>query len=783
MILIGDFPKLGQTGVKVDRAEVVAVQQQKQQLTGVVEATAGKEEELFRGEPKQQPPPKLLQQHTMEPPTSTSTPRSDVPTPTPAAAGALAVSAPAAESRAAPAALRTLYFTVAGKHEVAVFPTSITTEELQELFRCAAEAEPGNILKLYSSSGELVSISPELPANSPETRYILHARELGVDLYALEQRVCQLERVLSPEREDVSQALTELHQQVDLFRIKLETAEHLSWLGFNKELNEPAESQNWVSRDGWHKYSRRSHAERQRVKEKFMKICDVAVSDEVRAKLRNVSFDSLEWEDEELLVLLQQMYLDLELTSRFALDLTTLRAFLFAVYDNYNDVPFHNFRHCFCVAQMYILIYFTNSSENHHCSVAFRLLCRPDCNIFQGFSRDLYRRVREGVIRCILATDMARHNEILQQFQEITPTFDFDNPAHTNLEFFKQSDTEKLEGLPVTPFMDRDKVTKPSSQCSFIGLVLLPLFEALGDLLPELKDLIIKPVHFALDYYRRLNDAARERKSLDLEERRLSAAEGSSSSTTVAVLESATALGPGENSPRHSRASRQSCPTLLAEDATGEELAALAAAAADAFAQEEDDTVTEVEVSEKTLKFKISTETTSSRNNYRKSSFDKQTSFEERLSATLPSQNYEPPSSFQHANGTPVRSSLFSRFKCFRERLYGTLEKSPEKSKLKSRKKGLSSSERRRSSSSSIAELKQSLSDDMGNGKAKAEDKKLSGSLDCVLSVKDKHSSKKGILQRLKGGDKSPTVAHRSPGGKVASFVGSFRKRGRDDTK
>lgn len=43
-----------------------------------------------------------------------------------------------------------------------------------------------------------------------------------------------------------------------------------------------------------------------------------------------------------------------------------------------------------------------------------------------------------------------------------------------------------MEGLPVTPFMDRDKVTKPSSQCSFIGLVLLPLFEALVQLLPEL---------------------------------------------------------------------------------------------------------------------------------------------------------------------------------------------------------------------------------------------------------------------------------------------------------
>lgn len=54
-------------------------------------------------------------------------------------------------------------------------------------------------------------------------------------------------------------------------------------------------------------------------------------------------------------------------------------------------------------------------------------------------------------------------------------------------EFFKQSDAEKLEGLPVTPFMDREKITKPSSQCSFIGFVLLPLFEALGELFTELE--------------------------------------------------------------------------------------------------------------------------------------------------------------------------------------------------------------------------------------------------------------------------------------------------------
>lgn len=50
-----------------------------------------------------------------------------------------------------------------------------------------------------------------------------------------------------------------------------------------------------------------------------------------------------------------------------------------------------------------------------------------------------------------------------------------------------QSDSEKLKGLPVTPFMDRDKVSKPSSQTNFIRFVLLPLFTELTKLFPCLE--------------------------------------------------------------------------------------------------------------------------------------------------------------------------------------------------------------------------------------------------------------------------------------------------------
>ena len=71
--------------------------------------------------------------------------------------------------------------------------------------------------------------------------------------------------------------------------------------------------------------------------------------------------------------------------------------------------------------------------ENHHCSVAFRVLESPECNILSSLDAATFRTVREGIIRCILATDMARHNEILSQFTDIVPEFDYQNKTHINL--------------------------------------------------------------------------------------------------------------------------------------------------------------------------------------------------------------------------------------------------------------------------------------------------------------------------------------------------------------
>lgn len=470
---------------------------------------------------------------------------------------------------------------------------------------------------------------------------------------------------------------------------KVEYTERTNWLCLSKRPMGPPHR----------KSSLPKHTE---VKKRFLEICDTTFSDEVKAALRLPSFDSYDWSDSDVIHLMQTMFIELGFTHKFHIPMDTLREWLYEVYKHYNEVPFHNFRHCFCVAQMmyaitrqanlisrlgeleclillvscichdldhpgYNNIYQINARtelalryndisplENHHCSIAFRLLEHPECNIFKHFSRESFNVIREGIIRCILATDMARHNEILDQFKEVTPTFDYSNRSHVNLlcmilikvadisnearpmdvaepwldrllqEFFAQSAAEKAEGLPVTPFMDPDKVSKPGSQVRFIGLVLLPLFEALGELVPELTELIIIPVRNALDYYKHLNDAQnKSRKSL-AETAENTSSDGGGVSPQLPRSQSGISVKSRRSIPSQKSASRNSVdePTCIAA-----ELHDLP----EGSESGDSETATEVDVAEKTSKFKVDTEGSSNRSksshsNSRKSSREKRPS-------------------------------------------------------------------------------------------------------------------------------------------------------------
>uniref|UniRef100_A0A1B0FE65 PDEase domain-containing protein n=1 Tax=Glossina morsitans morsitans TaxID=37546 RepID=A0A1B0FE65_GLOMM len=92
----------------------------------------------------------------------------------------------------------------------------------------------------------------------------------------------------------------------------------------------------------------------QEVKKRFLEICDTTLSEEVRNALRLPAFDSYEWSDADIIHLMQTMFTELGFIEKFNIPIDILREWLYEVYKHYNEVPFHNFRHCFCVAQMFI---------------------------------------------------------------------------------------------------------------------------------------------------------------------------------------------------------------------------------------------------------------------------------------------------------------------------------------------------------------------------------------------------------------------------------------------
>ncbi|KAI1885454.1 hypothetical protein AGOR_G00220370 [Albula goreensis] len=315
------------------------------------------------------------------------------------------------------------------------------------------------------------------------------------------------------------------------------------------------------------------------------------LSQETVETLRKPIFDVWQWEHNEMLSCLEHMYHDLGLVKDFSINPITLKRWLLCIHDNYRNNPFHNFRHCFCVTQMmYSMIYLCSLQEkftqvdililmtaavchdldhpgynntyqinartelavryndispleNHHCAVAFQIFSQPDCNIFSNFDPEAFKQIRQGTITLILATDMARHGEILDSFKQKVDSFDFTNEEHVTClkmvlikccdisnevrpmevaepwvdclleEYFMQSDREKSEGLPVAPFMDREKVTKPTAQIGFIKFVLIPMFETVMKLFPQIEEVMVQPLRESRDRYeelKQIDDAMNE---------------------------------------------------------------------------------------------------------------------------------------------------------------------------------------------------------------------------------------------------------------------------------
>jgi high affinity cGMP-specific 3',5'-cyclic phosphodiesterase 9 len=60
----------------------------------------------------------------------------------------------------------------------------------------------------------------------------------------------------------------------------------------------------------------------------------------------------------------------------------------------------------------------------------FAILGLDSCNLLKGLNAASFNFVRKGIIRAIMATDMAKHGEHLTTFNKLLPSFSLNEPEH-----------------------------------------------------------------------------------------------------------------------------------------------------------------------------------------------------------------------------------------------------------------------------------------------------------------------------------------------------------------
>nr|XP_055135765.1 high affinity cGMP-specific 3',5'-cyclic phosphodiesterase 9A isoform X4 [Symphalangus syndactylus] len=499
---------------------------------------------------------------------------------------------------------KAIYLDIDGRIQKVIFSKYCNSSDIMDLF-CIATGLPRNTtISLLTTDDAMVSIDPTMPANSERNELILcislcnllflpSKESWASHQHSLQSETCGHQATLrafkiNELKAEVANHLAVLEKRVELEGLKVVEIEKCK--SDIKKMREELAARS--SRTNCPcKYSFLDNHKKLTPRRDVPTYPKYLLSPETVEALRKPTFDVWLWEPNEMLSCLEHMYHDLGLVRDFSINPVTLRRWLLCVHDNYRNNPFHNFRHCFCVAQMMysmvwlcslqekfsqtdILILMTaaichdldhpgynntyqinartelavryndiSPLENHHCAVAFQILAKPECNIFSNIPADGFKQIRQGMITLILATDMARHAEIMDSFKEKMENFDYSNEEHMTLlkmilikccdisnevrpmevaepwvdclleEYFMQSDREKSEGLPVAPFMDRDKVTKATAQIGFIKFVLIPMFETVTKLFPMVEEMMLQPLWESRDRYeelKRIDDAMKE---------------------------------------------------------------------------------------------------------------------------------------------------------------------------------------------------------------------------------------------------------------------------------
>lgn len=145
--------------------------------------------------------------------------------------------------------------------------------------------------------------------------------------------------------------------------------------------------------------------------------------------------------------------------------------------------------------------------ENHHWRFALSIL--RESNLLDHLSEDIFDDMKKQLENLILATDIARQNEYLTSFRNLTSSDQFDmqntedralvlqmalkcadlcnscrpwliSRVWSNLicdEFYKMGRIERKLGIPLTPIFQREKTSIASMQADFFKFIVLPLLE------------------------------------------------------------------------------------------------------------------------------------------------------------------------------------------------------------------------------------------------------------------------------------------------------------------
>eukprot|EP01137_Pigoraptor_chileana_P006466 Opistho-2@3215 len=277
-------------------------------------------------------------------------------------------------------------------------------------------------------------------------------------------------------------------------------------------------------------------------------------------------FDVWSFGEDDLVRNVLGMFVDLDLVQHFQIPWGNLVSLVRSIRSGYLKNPYHNFRHGFDVAQACYLFLTTTKArdhftpletlglilaalvhdiehpgvnnvfhintesplalryndqsilENFHCYRAFCVFKKPENNIFVNMPTGSYKQLRHYIIACVLATDVARHMDILSRFNATIPSFNKDNARDRELlleilikcgdvsnpmrpfhlakywsdmiqeENFLQGDQEKKLGIPSSPFMDRENPQQAKMSVSFIDFIVAPLFRSVSKVVPAIEE-------------------------------------------------------------------------------------------------------------------------------------------------------------------------------------------------------------------------------------------------------------------------------------------------------